>query len=56
MFIPKGKQFIITKENQNRDDADWNQLIIKKSKSKQFTLKHIPQKYICKKVYNSKKI
>ena len=50
----KEKQFIITKENKKKDDNDWNQLITNKTNSKQFALKYIPQKYICKKVYNSK--
>ena len=51
---PKESNLLLQKRIKKKDDNDWNQLITNKTNSKQFALKYIPQKYICKKVYNSK--
>ena len=54
-----GKMIVIycyKRESEKKGNSNQNQLITKKTKIKAiFNSKYIPPKYICKKVYNSKK-
>ena len=53
---PKESNLLLQKTIKRKDDNHWNQLITNKTNSKQFALKHIPQKYICKKFTTAKNL